>query len=508
MSQNIFESKQSQKIVVIILGVIISGGIIFRILFSHFELPLNSDNLQYFLQAVDFSLRESSNLNIHNPGWPLFLSFFFTIFDSNNYLDFMVLQKIISIIISSLTAIPIYFLGKKFFPKELALLGSILFVFEPRIVQNSTFGITDPLYIIGITIAIVLLLYSRKNLEFLAFVILGLSITVRSEGLFLIPAFVLVYFWQKKISKNSIIKILISLLIILVVLGTVTYYQNIENMNQNLFSKVDLGMKEIYSSPETKSAGSPINLLIDGFTNFIKFLGWSQFPTWLIFVPAGFIILFISRNKNTGIIFTLLFFISLPTLYAFSFVNDIRYLFPMYPIFSILALFLLDKFYQKKKNFSIIKIGIITGLIISSSLFLIWKDIDVEYEQEKFELMKEISDERKIINYFGDEIAYRIPITLEKINFPINSNEIFQQTMKVASMSRINSFEEYMEIGMKEELTHLVIRENNDYVFLDEIFKNEKDYTFLTKEYDSKNGGYNIHLKIFEINYEKYNLKK
>ena len=201
MSQNSVKTKQSQKTIVILLGVII-GGIIFRLIFSHFELPLNSDNLQYFLYALDFSLGESTNsIKIHNPGWPLFLSFFFTLFESNNYMDFMALQKIISISISSLTAIPIYFLGKKFFSKDLAIIGSILFVFEPRIVQNSTFGISDPLYVIALTIAIVLLVNSRRNFEFLAFSILGLSIIVRSEGLFLIPAFILIYFWQKKFQK-------------------------------------------------------------------------------------------------------------------------------------------------------------------------------------------------------------------------------------------------------------------------------------------------------------------
>ena len=112
MSQNLFESKITQKTIGILLCIIIIAGISFRLIFSHIELPLNFDNLQYFLHAIDYSLREPTILKIHNPGWPLFLSLFFTIFDSNNYLDFMALQKIISIIISSLTVIPIYFLGK------------------------------------------------------------------------------------------------------------------------------------------------------------------------------------------------------------------------------------------------------------------------------------------------------------------------------------------------------------------------------------------------------------
>jgi len=504
MSQNIVESKQSQKMVIIILSVIISGGIIFRLVFSHFELPLNSDNLQYFLYAIDYSIGESTIQNVHNPGWALFLSFFFTAFDSNNYMEFMALQKIISIVISSLTVIPIYFLGKKFFSKELALLGSILFVFEPRIVQNSTFGISDPLYIIGLVIAIVLLLNFRKNIEFLAFVILGLSITVRSEGLFLIPAFIIIYFLQKKLSKDSIIKIFISLLLIIVILSTITYFQNIENVNHNLFSRIDSGVGEIYSSPETTAAGGSINLLIDGLINFVKFLGWSQIPIWIIFVPAGFIILLTCKNQDTKIILTLLFFISLPTLYAFSFVNDTRYLFPLYPIFAILSLFFLTKFIKSKRDLSIIKIGIIFGLVLSSSVFLIWKDVDVEKEQEMFDFMKNISDENKIINHFGYELSYRIPTVLENTsNFPISSNEIEKHSTKVVTISRVNSFDEFMKIGMEGKITHIVVKEKNFYVFLDDIFKNEENYQFLIKENDSDEN-----IKIFKIDYHKYEIQK
>ena len=506
MSQNILNKKLSNTKIFIFLALIIFTGIIFRLIFSHFELPLNSDNLQYFLFAIDHSLGETVNsFKVSNIGWPYFVSFFFTIFSSNNYMDFMGLQKIISITISSFTAIPIYFLGKKFFRKEFALLGSCLFIFDPRIIQNSTFGISDPLYIIGIVIAIVLLLNSKKNIEILAFIILGLSIGVRSEGLFLIPAFIIIYFIQKKISKDSIIKVLISLLVISIILYAIIHNQNIESSDNNLFTNIDSNVAEIYTSPETKFSGSPINLMIDGFINFIKFLGWSQFPVWILFAPAGFIILLISKNKNTSIILTLLFFISLPTLYAFSFSNDIRYLFPLYPIFSLLSLFLITKINPKIK--SIVKISIILGLIISSGLFLIWKDIDTEYESKKFELMKEISDNKKIINYFGDETSYRIPTILETVDFPIASNKILKQTMKIADISRVNSFEEYMKKGEREGLTHLIIKENNNYQFLDNIFKNEENYPYLIKEYDSITNEGEIDLKIFKIDYEKYKIK-
>ena len=75
--------------------------------------------------------------------------------------------------------------------------------------------------------------------------------------------------------------------------------------------------------------------------------------------------------------------------------------------------------------------------------------------------------------------------------------------MKIINISRVSSFEEYMENVIKNELTHLVIKENNSYKFLDDIFKNENKYPFLTKEYNS-NSMDKFQIKIFKINYDKY----
>ena len=38
-----------------------------------------------------------------------------------------------------------------------------------------------------------------------------------------------------------------------------------------------------------------------------------------------------------------------------------------------------------------------------------------------------------------------------------------------------------------------------------DIFNHENDYPFLTKEYDSKENGFNYHIKIFKIDYDLYN---
>jgi len=82
-----------------------------------------------------------------NNGWPIFLSGFFSIFSFENSISYMELQRIISVIISTLTIIPIYYLCRNFVNNSYSIIGAAIFAFEPRIIQNSLFGIADPLYI-------------------------------------------------------------------------------------------------------------------------------------------------------------------------------------------------------------------------------------------------------------------------------------------------------------------------------------------------------------------------
>ena len=82
-----------------------------------------------------------------NNGWPIFLSGFFTIFSFENSISYMELQRMVSVIISTFTFIPIYYLCKKFVNRSYSIIGAAIFAFEPRIIQNSLFGIADPLSI-------------------------------------------------------------------------------------------------------------------------------------------------------------------------------------------------------------------------------------------------------------------------------------------------------------------------------------------------------------------------
>ena len=119
----------------------------------------------------------------------------------------MNLQRIIAVSISILTIIPVYFLCRKFFNRFYSVLGAALFAFEPHIIQNSSLGLTEPLFIILVTISITLFLGSKIKSTFIAFLIIGLTTAVRIEGLFVFFAFSISYLIQNRHEKKLLLNI-------------------------------------------------------------------------------------------------------------------------------------------------------------------------------------------------------------------------------------------------------------------------------------------------------------
>ena len=61
---------------------------------------------------------------------------------------------------------------------------------------------------------------------------------------------------------------------------------------------------------------------------------------------------------------------------------------------------------------------------------------------------------------------------------------------------------------IEAKASHLVVDGGkNRAQFLNDVFYNEGNYPFLIKEYDSLHDNYKYHVKIFRIDYEKFNLE-
>ena len=151
---------------VISLLIIGSISLAIRLLFFDSEISIRQDANAYFWYAMDMSILNYFPSSAHaNDGWPMALSGIFYIFNFNNYLDYTILQRITTIIISTLTIIPVYYLCKKFFQPSYSLMGAALFAFEPHLIQNSLLGLTEPLYIILVISALSLFLSENKKLD-------------------------------------------------------------------------------------------------------------------------------------------------------------------------------------------------------------------------------------------------------------------------------------------------------------------------------------------------------
>jgi hypothetical protein len=128
---------------------------------------------------------------------------------------------------------------------------------------------------------------------------------------------------------------------------------------------------------------------------------------------------------------------------------------------------------------------------------------------EAFEIAKEVTKLTNVINH-SYHIDFNVPeskyyrtANLQSLQtFPILMNDI-PNRIEFVELVEYDSLESYIEFGKKQGLTHLVIDDGiHQPSFLEDVFIHEEKYPYLLKEFDSRDSGYQYHVKIFRINYE------
>ena len=500
------------KVILLFLSIIVIASLITRIYFLNFEIPITHDALNYFFYALDIknSNQLPTNYSLANPGWGIFLSVFFSNFESQNIIDYMNLQKILSISISSFTILPMYLLCKKFFNKSYSLVGALIIGIEPHLIQNSLLGISDSLYILLIVISFLLYFNENKIIKYISFIIVGFCTIVRGEGIFVLIPFLLITILNKNKNKTKIFDIIISGLIFSIIFLPMALVQFEINENDMAFGRVinTIESHSINSKNEANITG--LGFIFNGIENFPKYLGWNLIPIFLPFLPIGFLLIFKNWNYKIKIIFVSLISMSLPPFYAYAIsIQDGRYFFFLYPLFVILSILTIEKI-GNKFNQKIILSIVISFIIISSGVYCGLK-IENDFEEQIF-ISEIISKSPKVINDFSTS-QY-----LEPQNYPDNFNEFkkFYELDKINNQSvrsvvpqkvSIISIFEYQNIenfifSNKENLTHIVVENDQDSILYD-IFINEKKYPYLEKEFDSSIENFRYEVKIFKINFEK-----
>jgi hypothetical protein len=529
----------------IILAVICTVGFILRIVWIQHELPVIADSLGYFWYAIETSITGSFpnsecgwKCTFPNTGWSSFLSIFFMIFSSDNYLDYMNLQKYLGVIMSVITIIPMYYLSKVFIEKKYAIIATMLFAFNPRIIENSISGNPEPMYIFATVLMLYTFFQHGKNYPYITFGIIGIISTIRYEGVLLFIPISLLYFYRFKFSKKIILKYSIAVTIfLLIIISWGTMKIDLTGMD-GITSHVSAG--PIYYSIIMKDSQDPneaiINFLKTGIINMFKFLGLATLPLLTFLIPLG-IYTMISKRKLSEflILFSIVLVLLIPAFYAYSRnFQDVKYLLVILPIFCIFSSFFIRNIIEKikyKKSFLILFIGII---IFSTIGFIEYKNADDVNQIEVYEFSKVIfatitsvggggaggngSGDPLKINYFS-HAEYLDSTRIESLEeFPILRNDLpisidifytdrsFPIHGQIFPNIQYDDVEEFIEKHRINGLTHIIVDKGDSRTdIFDDIFLNEKKYTYLTKIYDTFDNGYkDYHAKIFEIDYDEF----
>ena len=519
---------------------LLCGIFIFSLIlrFYHFDetIPVTMDALQTFHYAADISTigRLPENYDIAKPSWSIFLGGIFSLFDFENTLSYMQLQKISAIIISSLSVFPLYLLIRKFSQRKYSLLGVLLFGCEPRLIENSIVGGPESIFIICIITTMLFFLSSNKKLVYISFITAGIATCFRPEGLPLFFGITIMFFVKFRKDRLVFPKYLIAITLFILVMIPISIHQEEIGMHDSFVLKPYTIINSYFELENNTTEKvevqeiSGINPVFVSIENFIKYFGWVLIPMFILLVPPGFIIFLknIDMKKITVIIVGIC--LSIPAFYAYSFpLLETKYLYFLFPVFCIFSTFSIKYFVE---NFSLKKITfpICIILIVITSIAFIDLQFEFKDNKESAIIAQFVVENTSAINNYYPESQYvwgydvpkkweeykifyenmnrvRIDIQAELRGLDeIGGGELVNTRMVwIQEASSFSSLESFLQNPTKEKMSHLVVDDkNNRPEFLKDIFYNEEKYMFLKKIYDSKNDNFQNHVKIFEINYQ------
>ena len=510
ISSNISDEKlkflsKNSFISLAIIGIIAFS---IRLYYFQWDLPISLDAINYFMYAGDIvTLGHLPDWILANDGWPRFLSLIFSLIDSNNPLYYMQIQKLTTVFLSTVTIIPLYFIAKRFFEPRFCLIAISLFAFQPLLIQSSLLGGTDHLYVLLGTIAICLFLHQNKKIMYSSFAVLSLMTMVRSEGLFLFVALSIIYFIRYRKVRFFIPKYIPVLLIFVLILLPVMNQRIEVSGTDNIFIKTSTTFSYHTKSPEETGGESGLPFVINGMKNFPIYVGWSLVPILICFVPIGFILMFRSLDyKKLTIIFSLTL-LSLPLFYIYAIdIQDTRYVFMLFPLFSLVSIYFIEKIDNKINKKNIFVLIFIAGILVTSFVFLEYKKVDVTHEKESQMIALYVLENLGGFNDYYPETQY-IPASniIRHGDFPTLSDNYKHNMPKSIVFDESSTIEEYIQVHKKEGLSHLVLDGgDNRKEFFNQVFNNESDYPYLEKIFDSDEKGFEYHVKIFKIDYKKF----
>ena len=536
-------NKSTILICLIIISVISLG---LKLSVTNFSTFPGEDATGYIFAAIGHTEGDFSPSSSKTLGWSLFLSPFFELVSSENFLDYSDTARTISIVISLFSIFMMYKLSRKFFPEKYSLVAACLFAFEPHLNYNSGQALSEPLYILIFMVSFYFILNQNSKLFYLSFLFAGLLVWVRIPGAIMLLAISIIFFYYSKLSSKTFVKFILGLSIFFLIItpilvnrydtyGDPLYFE----LGTSLFTGEFGTLQSVNTHDLEYSAIDYISdhsvpefihrFILTGIFNIVEQLTKISFPYLIILIPIGILFSFRafdqhqkSINANWILILTT---ISLMII-TFSVIPERRFLYYLLPFLIIFATIPIQRlieyglstfsFTQKQKHYSLILIlGVI---IVLSSLFMMRYDVmDKFEEQEQIELAQLLKN--KISGNILDAgnalrgISY---VEYSEFNMKLNLNEQRFPSSPVPITDDIKiinifgtSLNEFILNSEKENLKYIAINQDGVteiwYPFLSDIYYNDQQYSYLKKIVDTNELGFiKFKVKVFEIDYDKF----
>ena len=534
---------RSNVVLYLILIVIISLGL--KLYLVDFSLPVNSDNLAYVLNGIAHSNGDFDHSPSRSIGWSLFLSPFFSLMNSNDFLDYSNVAKIISIGVSTTTIFLIYKVGRKFFDERYSLVAACLFAFLPQLNYNSVMALSEPLFIFSILASFYFLLNDKSKFIIPALAFVGFSYWIRLNGIIFFLIISLTYILTFKKSRIFLRNYGIGLVIFLIIISPILL-QKYEQFGDPFYSSYQDKMfsnnyEELISNLSSNTEASASSYIenngildfmytffISGIFNSMIMLSKLSFPYIFILIPFGILFSFRAFDQksqytkaNWIFILSSIFFMS----FILSVVPEKRFLLFLMPflvLFSVIPIHRVTEYglstfslSRKQKN-AFLVIVIIIVIILSGLFTLRYEKLDPVLENEKMDFAQYALENLhgNTLRDFGGGTDYINSVILLDYNnfqdFKISSLADDTERSKLAYQEigvSASNIEDLILKGEPLNLNYLISNQHDTfyYPFVDQVYHNEEQYPYLIKIFDSHEHGYEkLKIKVFEINYEKF----
>ena len=508
---------RTQTILIILLIAI--AGLLIRLVFYPYNIPVSADAIDYFSYSIALARGDifPDGYLINKFGWSVFLSSFFAISNATEMIDFMNIQRIVSMIVSIATIIPLYYLIKNFYKKEVAIIAASLFIFSPKIIENSLLGISDPLFIFLISFSIMFVFIRNSKYYYLSYIFASFAFIVRQEGILILIPLILFFFIKKNFSVKTITKLGIgiisfSLIVLLSNFLLVSGMDNISVFDTVIhameFSEQDIVIENKDGTDEIGTiSGDKIEFLKNSILKYSMYSGWILLPNLVFFVILSIVIIKKKISVNRIIIFIFLAVLSLTSLFAFGKgIGDLRYLFVLIPIYVFFSAYGIDYLYCKFRK----KVFLLIIFIIISSCFFVDSTIkDITDEKKFYEDAKILIQFADGVNAYEDGGKYIKPAELYNKwpnLLPYGENRKISSSCCLGVFSTVGytDVKQFIFENHDNGLTHIIVYQRNTGDLVDEIFNNESKFPYLEKIYDSESSPDSIRVKIFHINYDEF----